>query len=186
MKKRLLFILFALAGMISASAQTTNWPLTLFETAQSMPDASLVHGTVQIGTISSDVAATVEVAAESLNNLQTSQKTLAVSLKSRIMHHTQIDYIDYDELDPLIRALQRMQQNDQALASQFDTYAITFRTRGGLVFSKFLLEGKTLASIKSPNSVSEDPNLMNTSTLRTLEQFLASAKSKLDVLRQIP
>ena len=76
-----------------------------------------------------------------------------------------------------------MQQNEQSGAVRFDNFDVTFRTRGGLVFSKFSLEGKLLASIKSPNSLTAEPNLMNVSALEPLERLIVAAKAKLDAAK---
>jgi hypothetical protein len=177
MKKFILLLL--LSAGCAARAQTTNVPLTYFEAYAAVSDAPLVKGMSSIGLLNSQITYPVEVRAERLVNLQTTNTLYAVSLRTRLAsRQVQVDYIDYDELDGLIRGLQWVSQADHS-ATPMDNFEAIYRTRCGLTILKVSNAGKFTIAIKSAEPGAAR-NQMAPFVLDDLGRYLTAAKAKLD------
>jgi len=123
----------------------------------------------------------VEVRAERLVNLQTTNTLYAVSLRTHLApHQVTVDYIDYDELDGLIRGLQLIAQADHSVAPMDDFEAV-YRTRCGLSVFKISNGNKVTIALKSGDP-SAGRNQMAPFVLDDLGRYLTAAKAKLDSL----
>ncbi|MGA2174507.1 MAG: hypothetical protein ABSH38_05955 [Verrucomicrobiota bacterium] len=178
MKK--LILLLALGAVCAAQAQTTNAPLTYFEFYNAACDAPLLKSMSSIGLLNNQITYPVEVRAERLINLQTSNIVYAVSLRTRLSRQVQVDYIDYDELDGLIRGLQLISQADHSTAPM-DNFEAVYRTRGGLSILKVSNGNKYTIAIKSGDPAASR-NQMAPFVLDDLGRYLTAAKAKLDAL----
>jgi hypothetical protein len=177
MNKLTLFL--TLAAACAAPAQSTNAPLTYFEAYSAVADAPLVKGMSSIGLLNNQITYPVEVRTERMTNLQTTNTVYAVSLRTRIAtRQTQIDYIDYDELDGIIRAIQWISQADHSV-TPLDNFEALYRTRCGLTIYKFSNAGKLTIGIKTG-----DPalgrNQLAPFVLDDLGRYLTAAKAKID------
>jgi hypothetical protein len=176
MKK--LILLLGLAAVCAAQAQTTNAPLTYFESYYAVCDAPLLKGMSSIGLLNNQITYPVEVRAERLFNLQNSNTLYAVSLRTHLSRQVRVDYIDYDELDGLIRGLQLLSQADHATAPM-DNFEALYRTRSGLSIFKVSDANKLTIAMKSADP-GAGKNQMAPFVLDDLGRYLAAAKAKLD------
>jgi hypothetical protein len=178
MKKLALLLLIA-APAIHAQV-TTNTPRTYFEAYNTVPDSPLVKGMTTISVLNNQINYPVEIRAERLTNLQNSNTVSAVSLRTRLSHQTLVDYIDYDELDGLIRGLQTISQADRSI-TPLDNFEVAYRTRCGLSIVKLSIGAKLVIAIKSgdPNGTRNEMALF---VLDDLSRDLIAAKAKLDSL----
>lgn len=175
---KLIFFL-ALGAACAASAQSTNQPLTYFEANAAVADAPLIKGRSSVGVLNNQIAYPVEVRAERLTNLQNSNTLYAVSLRTRVaVHQTLVDYIDYDELDGIIRGIQWISQADHS-ATPMDDFEAIYRTRCGLSVYKVSNAGKFTIILKSgdPSGVR---NQLAAFVLDDLGRYLTAAKAKID------
>jgi hypothetical protein len=179
MKKLIpLLVLFAACA---AQAQTTNAPRTYFEAYNDAVDAPLLKGMSVIGTMNNQINFPVEIRAEELTNLQTSNTVYAVSLRTRVGgKQTEVDYIDYDELDGLIRGVQLISQTLQSPVPT-DNFEVAYRTRCGMSVLKVSNGPKITIVIKSGDSIGAR-NQMAPFVLDDLARYLTAAKAKLDSL----
>jgi hypothetical protein len=177
MKKLILSL--ALGAACAAPAQTTNAPLTYFEAYYAACDAPLLKGMSSIGLLNNQISYPVEVRAERLINLQTTNTLYAVSLRTRVSaNQVQVDYIDYDELDGLIRGIQLVSQADHSSAPM-DNFEAVFRTRSGLSIFKVSNGNKLTIAMKSGDP-SARRNQMAPFVLDDLGRYVTAAKAKLD------
>lgn len=175
------FLLLFLALAPAAGAQSsTNAPRTYFEAYNSVADSPLVKGMSSIATLNNQINYPVEIRAERLTNLQNSNTVSAVSLRTRISHQVIIDYIDYDELDGLIRGVQTISQADRNI-TPMDNFEVAYRTRCGLSILKISSGNKLIIMLRSGDP-SGLRNEMASFVLDDLGRDLIAAKAKLDAL----
>jgi len=168
MKK--IIVLLALGAAWTLNAQTTNTPRTYFEAYNAVADAPLLRGMTVIGTLNNQINNPVEIRVEELINLQTSNTVYAVSLRTRLPNKQwEVDYIDYDELDGLIRGIQFVSQTDHS-QTPMDNFEAAYRTRSGL------------SVLKVSNGNLGMRNQMASFVLDDLGRYLTAAKAKLDAL----
>jgi hypothetical protein len=178
--KKLILLLVLLSGW-TLHAQTTNAPRTYFEAYNDAIDAPLVKGMSVIGSLNNQVDFPVEIRAEMLTNLQTSNSVYAVSLRTRVGgKQTAVDFIDYDELDGFIRGIQLISQTTQSPVAT-DSFEAAYRTRCGLSLLKVSDGAKATILMKSGDPLGTR-NRMAAFVLDDLVRYLTAAKAKLDTL----
>ena len=179
MKK--IILLLALVAAWTVNAQTTNAPRTYFEAYNAVADAPLLKGMSVVGTLNNQINYPVEIRAERLINLQNSNTVYAVSLHTHLSSKQfEVDYIDYDELDGLIRGIQLVSQTDHSQVPM-DNFEAAYRTRSGLSVLKVSNGTKLTILMKSGDSIGAR-NQMASFVLDDLGRYLTAAKAKLDAL----
>jgi hypothetical protein len=190
MKRLVLLLVLGLASTVNAQTTiitTTNAPRTYFEIFKATPDALLIRGMTTIGTLSSDnggehngINYPVEIRVERLSNPLTAKSVYAVALRTGVAPQMQIDYIDYDELDAVIRSVRFISQSDSAV-TPLDNYETVFRTRGGLSIAKIGKPGNTTIVVTS-GDVNGVRNQMAPFNLAKLGDLIVAAKAEIDAL----
>jgi hypothetical protein len=144
-------------------------------------DAPLLKGMSVIGTLNNQITYPVEIRAEVLTNLQSSNIVYGVSLRTRLpSKQLEVDYIDYDELDGLIRGIQFVSQTDRS-QMPMDNFEAAYRTRCGLSVLKVSNGAKLTIVLKSGDTLGAR-NQMASFVLDDLGRYLTAAKAKLDAL----
>jgi hypothetical protein len=179
MKKIILLLSLCMAWTVRA--QTTNAPRTYFEAYNAVADAPLLRGMSVIGTLNNQINYPVEIRVETLTNLLSSNIVYAVALRTRLAaKQLEIDYIDYDELDGLIRGVQFISQSDHN-ATSLDNFESAYRTRCGMSLLKVSSGNKLTIVMKSGDTLATR-NEMASFVLDDLGRYLTAAKAKLDAL----
>jgi hypothetical protein len=182
--KNLILLFLSLGLLTSLNAQTptpviiTNAPRTYFDAFYATPDVLLIKGMSTIGTLANQINYPVDIRAERLSNMQTSNTVYAVSLRTRVSRVTQLDYIDYDELDGLIRALQQISQATSSV-TPMDNFEALYRTRSGLSIFKVNAGTKLVVAMRS-GDVNGVRNEMATFVIDDFTRLLTTAKAKID------
>jgi hypothetical protein len=179
--KKLFLVLLAFVS-VARGQTSTNSPRTYFEYYDAVPDSPLVKGMTSIGTLNNEITFPVEVRAERLSNLQSSNTVYAVSLRTRISRQILlVDYIDYDEVDGLIRGLQLISQSDHSV-TPMENFEVAYRTRGGLSIVKRSEGNKVVIAMRSGDPTNSQRNPMAAFVLDDLSRYLTAAKAKIDAL----
>lgn len=162
------------------NGQITNAPRTYFEAFNATPDALLIKGSSTIDTLNNQINYPVEVRAERVSNPQTTNSIYAVSLRTTFPQLVQVDYVDYDELDALIRGVQYISQANSSI-TPLDNFEAVFRTRSGLSIAKVGRGNKVVIAITSGNT-NVVHNQMASFVLDQLGRDLTAAKTKIDAV----
>ena len=178
MKKLILLLTLSIAAAVNG--QITNAPRTYFEAFNATPDALLIKGSSTIDTLNNQINFPVEIRAERMTNPQTTNSVYAVSLRTTFPQLVQVDYVDYDELDALIRGVQFIAQANSSI-TPLDNFEAVIRTRSGLSIAKLGRGNKVIISITSGNT-NVVHNQMPAFVLDQLGRDLTAAKAKLDVV----
>jgi hypothetical protein len=188
MKNLLLVLTFILAGMAAnaqtaavSSVQITNAPRTQFEIFNFETDRLLIKGSSIIGTLNSQLDYPIEIRAERATDPATTNSVYAVSLRTRFSEHeVHSDYIDYDELDTVIRAIQYIGAAT-ATVTPLDNYETVIRTKCGLSIAKLGKANKVTISI-TPGYYNAARNQIASFDLDDLARYLTAAKAKIDAV----
>jgi hypothetical protein len=179
MKK--LIILLTLTAAAFVQAQTTNTPRTWFDAYKSTLDTPLVRGTSAIGALSGQLGFPVDIRIERLNLRPTTNTTYAVALRTRLSRTaTQVDYIDYDELEGLIRGLRLIAQADHTIVPM-DDFEVVYRVRSGLSVAK-ISNGNNMTIVIQCGDANSTRNQIAPTVLANFQVLLAAAKNKIETL----
>jgi hypothetical protein len=176
MKKLLLVIAFISTAV--ARGQSTNVPLTLFETRYHAADHPLIRG---MAIVPEAETLFLEVRAEKLTTLPGSNSVYAVSLRGRASNYTDVDYIDEDEVDGLIRGIKLISQASHSI-TPMDDFEVTYRTRSGFSISKSSSGNNILIIVRSGRNNDQRVQVENY-VLDDLAAAISAAKAKLSGLR---
>jgi hypothetical protein len=91
-------------------------------------------------------------------------------------------YVDYDEIEPLLRGIDYVLKVDSS-ATKLADFQADYHTKGDLTITTFSSGGAVKAAITSGRIGSVDL-ILNTSDLQTFRNLVATAKTQLDALRQ--
>jgi hypothetical protein len=179
MKKFIVLLMMGAAGAVHA--QTTNAPRTYFDAYKAALDAPLVRGMSSIGSLTGQVAYPVDIRIERLNVQPSTNTIYAVALRTRLARNVlQVDYIDYDELDGLLRGLQLISQSGHSTVPM-DDFEVVYRLRSGLSVAKISNGNKVVIAIKCGDA-NGTRNQIASYVLDDLQRLLTSAKSKIDAI----
>lgn len=174
--------LLTLTGYSQLSVQVTNTPATLFEAFGTTRDAVLVKGISDMGQLEGQITFPVDVRVQECLNVQTARRVYAAVVRTKMPQVTVINYIDYDELEPLLAAMRYILQVDHNVTS-LEHYNASFQTRSGLTISKYSVDNRNYAAVKT-GLADTDPNVMDLPAISQFETLIVAAKTKLDALKR--
>ncbi|MGP8201188.1 MAG: hypothetical protein ACLQU4_16985 [Limisphaerales bacterium] len=179
--KQILLLMLGLAAAVEA--QTTNAPRTYFDAFNATPDVLLVRGMSLIGTLDKQISYPVEIRVERLVNGQTTNAVYAVAVRTKVGQTTLVDYIDYDELDAVIRSVPLISQADTSVAPM-DRFETSFHTRSGLTISKIGKLEKSVITLTSGDirDTNSTRNQLAPFVLNDFGTYLTTAKTKIDAI----
>lgn len=185
MKKQIFILTLCLAAVARgqstvATVAITNAPRTRYEALNLTPDTLLIKGSSTIGTLTDQIAYPVEIRAERVTDPYASNNLYAVSVRTTMGEHLQIDYIDYEELDAVIQGVQYISQANSTV-TPLDNFETVIRTRSGLSIAKVGRGTKTVIAMTcgGTNCVR---NQMAPFVLDALGKTLTEAKAKIDLV----
>jgi len=179
MKKFMMLLTLAVGSVVHA--QTTNAPRTWFDAYKSTLEAPLIRGMTSVGTLTGQVKYPVEIKVERLTIKPLTNTIYAVAVRTRLAHNIlQVDYIDYDELDGLIRGLQLISQSEHSVAPMDDFEAV-YRVRSGLSVAK-ISKGNTITIAIKCGDTNATRNQIAAYELDSFQGLISQAKSKIDAI----
>lgn len=187
---RVLFLLFVLAGPCAAQEPRPSPEpeefLTKLESALEKTGAVIVKGSTSVGTVSG-VRGTAAVTSWEIIDAREGRREYGVSVAIRDGERAEgeeLAYVDYDELDPLIRGLEYILKLENS-ATKLIRFEAQYRTRGELSLYRFNTPSGygTAVSIggrRGPRLVLRPTGLVE------FRDLLESARAILDEARQKP
>jgi hypothetical protein len=181
--KRIVFLLSLGILAFGALAQTTNAPRTQLEAIETRTNTLVVKGFTEIGTINCS-AGSVLVAAKESSDAATRERAYGVSVVVRGREgRLDTSYVDYDELDSMIRAMGLMTSppwSESALPQIEASYtskdglrvaSVNTRSNAGM---EAIVQSSHTCVASAPLSVQQ---------LITFRTLIEQAKGKLDGIR---
>lgn len=185
LKTMVLTALACLSLVISSRAQdvVTNAPKTRIEAFEVQTGVILIKGISDMGSISGKTG-TVQVQYKESTDPVNNRKEYGLAIKvSQGGQQEDSTTIDYDEIDPLIGAIDYISKIDYS-ASTLPTFAATFTTRGDLTVATYTSkrQGTIQAAVQS-NRVFKTRVFLSMDQMAQLRTLLASAKNTIDSMR---
>ncbi|HMJ89054.1 MAG TPA: hypothetical protein VK530_04525 [Candidatus Acidoferrum sp.] len=181
--KHIFGFLAACLFALSAYAQTTNGPRTYLEALETRTNTMIIKGSTEIGVIHGS-AGGVLVAAKESTDASTGQKVFGVSIVVRGREKTQdTSYVDYEELDSMIKALGLMNTPPWSDTSM-PQVEVSYTTKDGLrIASANARNNAGMESLVQSTHACQATACLNVAQLITLRGFIEQAKGKLEGIR---
>jgi len=168
-----------LSAACVVQAQLTNAPRTWFDAYKSTLETPLIRGMSSMGILNGQVGYPVDIRIERLNVQLTTNTIYAVAVRTRLARNVlQVDYIDYDELDGLIRGLSLISQSGHSVVPM-DDFEVVYRVRSGLSVAKISNGNNVVIAIKCGDA-NGTRNQMAPYVLDNFQGLLVAAKTKID------
>jgi hypothetical protein len=194
--KRLTLALSALLSVYnpSYSQSTLQRPPTKIEAFQARTGTVVIRAFSTIGTARSLNDGIVRVEYDALMDVTSSEREYGLLIyvhTAREREEGPIAFIDYDEIDALVRGIEYIVRTNGSV-TDLPTFEASFRTRGGLEIASFGDKGGavrasvTTTSVSLNGVVTNSKAIMEVSSLSVLGKLIAAARSKLDLIRENP
>jgi hypothetical protein len=168
------------------SPQQPEKPKTKLEAFVAQDGVVIVRGFKQIGQLRGAYGGTLTVQAMEFASASTGKReygmTIAVKESGRL-EREDTSYIDYDEIESLVRGLEYIGKVDKSV-TRFDNFQADYRTRGDLAISTFSAhDGTTMLGVSS-GSIGPVSVFFSITDLSKLRDLVVQAKAALDSVRQ--
>ena len=188
MRTALVTFVLVLCSALPVAGQTAEEapaPPTKLEAFMAQAGVVVIRGFSRVGEIHGRDGATAAVDAEEVTNAASGEKEygLTITVKGAGASATErTSYIDYDEIDALVRGLDAVAKVDRS-ATPMAEFRADYRTRDGLEFSTFGGAQQMRAAISSGHR-GRVTALFQWSELVKLKDIVVQAKTTLDSPRQ--
>jgi hypothetical protein len=188
MRKPLFTVVLVLGMALPVLAQTPEEAPALptkLETFLARQGAVIVRGFSRIGEMRGREGAAVAIDAQEATNADTGEKEygLTITVKgSGASPSEKTSYLDYEEITPLVRALDAIAKVDRS-ATQLAEFRADYRTRDGLEISTYSAGQQVRASISSGRRTRVTA-FFQWSDLAKLKDIVVQAKSAIDSTKQ--
>ena len=174
------------SAILAQDSQETVTAKTKLEQFSAKTGVVVVHGFQEIGTVKGRYSTSVKVQVEEFANLNDGSKQYGVTVET-LQESTQYpkkhtSYIDYDEIESLIKGIQYIEKVDST-ASQLKNFQADYATRGNLKVTTFSSDGKVKAAVTS-GSITGVQAFLNIEDLEKLKALIEQAKSTIDQIRK--
>jgi hypothetical protein len=162
---------------------TTNAPKTRIEAFENQTGIILIKAISDMGTIPGKTG-TVQVQYKESSDPVTNRKEYGLAIKvSSGEQQEDSTTIDYDEIEPLIGAIDYISRIDYS-ATTLPTFAATFTTRGDFTVATYTSkrQGTIQAAVQS-NRVAKTRVFLSMDQMAQLRTLLASTKNTIDSIR---
>jgi len=177
----LLSTTLALAVQAQFLTEATNVAPTKIETLESATNAIIVRGIGTAGSLTAGPGLLTLQLKESLN-VDTNVKLLGLQLDYAQGNFHQRMLIDYDELSPLLTAMDYIQKVNHDV-TQLPNFEVVFRTKSG--FQVIGIGNQRQTAVQIFMKVGDDERIpVNSTQLSQLRTLIAQCQVALDALRE--
>ena len=145
----------------------------------------IILGFTKIGTISGQYGSSVTVTAKELTDASTGTRQYGITIEvaeGGRLERERTSYIDYDEIDSLLKGIDYIAKIDKKVTRLADFQA-EYRTKGELEVSTFSSQkGGEIALAVQSGRVASATAYFNIAQLAELRKLIAAAKAKLETL----
>jgi hypothetical protein len=192
--KRVVHLIFTVVSLFLFSAQVAGQetveiesvPKTKLEAFQLRTGVVIVKGFSRIGAASAQDGSSVVVEAIEFRDVVSRAKEYGVTVEVREAGNQgrrSFSFIDYDEIDPLLRGLEYLSRVDSS-ATQLNRFEADYRTRGEAVFSAFSTRGGNVTITVSAGLFRRVTSIFRLEDLKAIRGLFIEAKNQLDTIQQ--
>lgn len=177
-----------IAAAIAQALLTTSKPSTKLEEFSLRKNAVIVKGFTDVATVPGEDGASVGVTAAELQDVtnQAKEYGLVINVISG-PNHGSTAYIDYDEIDTLVSALDYLQKVDKTVTA-LANFEVQYRTRGDLWLTNGNANGARMIAIRTTHlepagQITSALAYFRPAVMGDLRQQIVNAKQILDKLK---
>jgi hypothetical protein len=193
MKSLLSLIFFVLSlGVFSSPVvgqepvETELMPRTKLEAFQAMKGIVIIKGFSRIGVAAGLDGTSIEVETRELRDAGSNSKEYGITIEVREAGNAgrrSLSYIDYEELDPLLKGLEYLSKIDNSV-TQLTRFEADYRTRGDLLFSVSSGRGGIITMAISSGAFRRATSVFRLEDLKGIRGLIIEAKNQLDAIQQ--
>lgn len=192
--KRLLSLIFLLASVFIwpplTSAQEIEdaalEPKTKLEAFQLRNGVVVIKGFSRIGVAAGTDGSSIEVETRELRDAESGSKEYGIAIEVRDTgkpERRRVSFIDYDELEPLLKGLEYLSKIDISV-THLNRFEADYRTRGDLLISAFSSRGGSVTLAISSGVFRRVSAFFRLEDLKAIRGLIIEAKNQLDAIRQ--
>jgi hypothetical protein len=161
-------------------------PRTKLEAFQARTGVVIVKGFSRIGVAPGLEGSSIEVENREFRDAGSNSKEYGLAVEVREAGTTtgrrSVAYVDYDEIDPLLKGLEYLSKIDSS-ATQLTRFEADYRTRGDLLFSAYSTRGGAVTLAVSGGVIRRTTSLFRLEDLKVIRGLIIEAKNQLDAIQ---
>ncbi len=192
--KSLISLTFVILSLILFSSPVTGQeavetelePRTKLEAFQARTGVVVIKGFSRIGLAAGLEGTSIEVENREFRDVGSNSKEYGITVEVREAGNAgrrSLSYIDYDEIDPLLRGLEYLSKIDNSV-TQLTRFEADYRTRGDLLVSAASSRGGVITLAISGGVVRRATSLFRLEDLKVIRGLIIEAKNQLDAIQQ--
>ena len=182
-----LIFLLASLSFSQQPADASKDVKTKLEAFQARTGVVIIRGFAAIGTLSGLYSTSAVVECKEFTDASSGRKeygiTIQVNSTARSGIDTSTSYVDYDEIDSLIKGIDYISKIDSTV-TQLSSFQADYRTKDDLSFSTFSSGNEILFAVKS-GRIGSVTSYFKTANIADLRKLLLDAKAKIDSIRTV-
>jgi hypothetical protein len=187
----LMFVILCLAVFPGPAAgqevaETQPEPRTRLEAFQARTGTVIVKGYSRIGVTMGLDGSSIEVENREFRDAGNNTREYGMAVEVREAGTTgrrSLSYIDYDEIDPLLKGLEYLSKIDSS-ATQLTRFDADFRTKGDLLVSASSGRGGAITLTISSGLFRRVTSFFRFEDLKVIRGLIIEAKNQLDAIQQ--
>jgi hypothetical protein len=185
----ILCTLFLLSSALTSLAQdakpSSAETKTKLEAFQAKTGVVIIKGFSDAGSITDQFGGSLKVQSREFRDATSGLRVLGVTIQlkeSSRLERESTSFIDYDEIDSLIKGLDYVSKIDNS-STQLSNFEAGYRTRGDLEITTFSDSKGNIGSAVSSGSIGRVTTFFKLEDLTKIRQLIIDAKAKLDSIR---
>jgi hypothetical protein len=187
----LIFVVLSL-GLFSSPAtgqepvETELEPRTKLEAFQARKGVVIIKGFSRIGVAAGLDGTSMEVESREFRDAGSNSREYGITIEVREAGNTgrrSLSYIDYEELEPLLKGLEYLSKIDNSV-TQLTRFEADYRTRGDLLVSVSSGRGGVITLAISSGGFRRATSFFRLEDFKVIRGLIIEAKNQLDAIQQ--
>jgi hypothetical protein len=192
--KSLMSLIFVSLSLVFFSGSATGQeaaemelePKTKLEAFQARTGIVIIKGFSRTGVAAGLEGTSIEVETREFRDAGSNSKEYGITIEVREAGNPGrriLSYIDYDEIDPLLKALEYLSKIDNSV-TQLNRFEADYRTRGDLLFSAYSSRGGVITLAISSGLFRKATALFKLEDFKVIRGLIIEAKNQIDAIQQ--
>jgi hypothetical protein len=192
--KSLMSLTLVVLGLVASPAPATGQeaaelelePRTKLEAFQARTGVVIIKGFSRIGLAAGLEGNSIEVETREFRDVGSNSREYGITVEVReggSNGRRSLSFIDYDEIDPLLRGLEHLSKIDNSV-TQLNRFEADYRTRGDLLVSAASGRGGVITLAITSGRYRRATSFFRLEDLKVIRGLIIEAKNQLDVIQQ--
>lgn len=178
--------LFSTSVAAQETVEIETEPKTKLEAFQVRTGVVIIKGYSRIGSATGPQGSSILVEAIEFREVASRSKEYGVTVEVREAGNNgrrSFAFIDYDEIDPLLKGLEYLSKIDDSV-TQLNRFEADYRTRGEAIFSASSTRGGNVTITVSAGVLRGATSVFRLEDLKAIRGLFIEAKNQLDTIQQ--